>query len=107
MHSTTRTLQTDEIFGLLAASERRRVLQYLTDTDSLATIGELAAAIDRDGATTTDTGSEDDRTRIELYHVHLPKLADAGLLDLDERHGSVRYYPDDQVEALLDATSSL
>lgn len=107
MHSPQQTLQTDEVFGLLAARERRRVLQYLTNTEGSATIDELATALDREDAATTGPGTDPDRTRIELYHVHLPKLAEAGIVDLDERHGSVRYYPNDRVESLLEATSSL
>ena len=43
-----------------------------------------------------------DEVAIALYHTHLPKLADVGLIDYDVRSRTVRYRDDEAIEACLD-----
>ncbi|WP_232700499.1 DUF7344 domain-containing protein [Halobacterium wangiae] len=66
----------------LLANERRRVtVDVLADQSSPLTLGELATAVD---ARENDLGSERQRVlEVRLHHVHLPMLADAGVLDYD------------------------
>lgn len=46
---------------------------------------------------------ERDRERVALllHHLHLPKLADTGLVEFDPKSGQVRYHPSDELEQLI------
>ena len=49
-----------------------------------------------------DDGSADVRTlKVQLHHVHLPKMQDCGLLEYDPRSGDIVIHIDDEVESLL------
>ncbi|UTF52000.1 hypothetical protein NGM29_09270 [Natronosalvus rutilus] len=41
-----------------------------------------------------------ERLLLDLYHNHLPKLEEAGLVEYDDRTETVRYHPNDHVEKL-------
>ena len=43
-----------------------------------------------------------DHVEASLYHLHLPKMADAGILDYDPRSREFRYWSHDRLESLLD-----
>lgn len=79
----------DRIVSLQLDPRRQRVLASLeartdpVDLDDLAV--ELAASTDRPLAEGVI-----ERIAIELHHVHLPKLADAGLVDYDAQRKVVR-----------------
>lgn len=91
-------LSADTTFSLLADGQRRRVLAYLSEMQGeTADVGDLAEHV----------ADEVDRRRAltALYHVHLPKLADAGVVEYDRRSETVRYTGDPSVEATLDAVS--
>lgn len=80
-----RGLTVDEALKLLAVNQRRRVLRYLLEeADSPVYRDELAEKID-DGET-SDSGSME----VVLAHHHLPRLADAGVIEYDHRSGGVR-----------------
>jgi len=80
----------DELFEVLAHGRRRLSLAYLRTEAGVVPVEELAkhvAAAERPGG---ETVSASDRKQVvtSLYHVHLPKLVDAGLAvwrDPDER----------------------
>ncbi|MDG5760207.1 ArsR family transcriptional regulator [Natronococcus sp. A-GB1] len=81
----------DEILRVLADERRRDIVAALDGAaESWITTDELSRSIG-------DAGWEG-----ELFHVHLPMLRDAGLLDYDEREGLIRYYRCDLVSAVLD-----
>jgi hypothetical protein len=86
----------DTVFELLAHERRRQLLFALLDTPP---DGSLRVA---DGLLTRD-GSGD--WEIELRHRHLPKLADAGVLDWDQERGEVSRGP--AFEAVLPALRSI
>lgn len=77
----------DLAFDLLGARRRRYVLYHLLETPEGATVDALAAAIAR------QERQEFDRIETSLYHVHLPKLENAGVISVtDDRvvpHGSI------------------
>lgn len=91
----------DSTFRLLADDRRRRVLHYLDEYATSASLSELAERIvleERDAAnadvnTISSHGpvSDDDRRRIErsLRHTHVPILADAGAVAFDPRENTV------------------
>ena len=86
------SLSTDEIFHLLQNQRRRRVLQYLHDHDDgqgvdMRDVVEWVAAIEHDTTVQALRSEERQRVYIALYQSHLPKLADAGVIEYDQRKG--------------------
>lgn len=85
-------LADDEFYRALGATARRRVLYVLANSEA-STVDDLATILSGWTATTTGTmvGS-DDRAEIalRLRHNHLPRLAEAGLVDYDPEAGTVQ-----------------
>jgi DNA-binding transcriptional ArsR family regulator len=91
----------DDVFHLLQNERRRRVLQYLEETDGTVEMGDIAeqvAAWEHD--TTVRALSSDQRQRvyIALYQAHLPKLDEAGVIEYNQNRGRVE--PTDRIETL-------
>ena len=84
------TTDLDSLFEVLADGHRRRVLDYLDDTDDeVATFSDLVDHVaDRGGE---ETPADRDRIAVNLHHNHLPKLESAGVLEWDPRSEMVRY----------------
>lgn len=74
----------DACFELLSSWQRRFVLQYLQQCAPPVTLDRLARAL----AGSCDELSADE-ARIQLYHLHLPKLAAAELVGYDRAAGTV------------------
>ncbi|ELY86196.1 DUF7344 domain-containing protein [Natrinema altunense] len=109
----------DLVFDLLSNSRRRYVLYDLNDrpdgvatienlTENVISLEEATACDDADGesptGSTADSDSMDRRTgvQLELQHVHLPKLEDAGVLEHDRRSETVRYWNQPSLEEWLE-----
>ncbi|WP_222918533.1 hypothetical protein [Natrinema sp. SYSU A 869] len=81
----------DTAMELLADQRRRSVLNYLEKTDGTAALTELAVEIAAQEAGTEPNAISDhnisprDRraVRISLHHTHIPKLANADVIDYD------------------------
>jgi uncharacterized protein YjiS (DUF1127 family) len=84
------------ICHLLQNQRRRRSLRYLREADGQVRLSDLAETI---AATENDTTVEqlryEERKRvyISLYQLHLPKLADAGVVDYDADRGTIEPRP--------------
>lgn len=80
-----------QIFSVLADDRRRRLLAYLRDKDgdvaSFADLIDHLLVREADSADALDA----DGVAISLHHVHLPKLADADLVEYDTQSRTVRY----------------
>lgn len=76
----------NRLYEALAHPFRRTVLQALSTTP--LTIDELTSQVVRDSDAEDD---DDERTRVltSLYHVHLPKLEDAGIVEWDDHSVSI------------------
>ena len=72
-----------ELHSALAHERRRHVLSILEDAEAEMSLNELVREVasresgDKPGATCDEV----EQIRISLYHRHLPKLADVGLVD--------------------------
>ncbi|WP_227353391.1 DUF7344 domain-containing protein [Haladaptatus salinisoli] len=91
--SGSRTLSRDVAFEILTNARRRYALAYLRSQADAVSIGELAeevAAWEHD--TTTELVSSKERKSVytSLYQTHLPKMADAGVVEYDRQRGVVR-----------------
>jgi DNA-binding transcriptional ArsR family regulator len=85
-------LPTDAVFTLLKNERRRRVLERLDQVGGPVALGTLAEEIaaQENGSTAASVGStERKRVYVALYQCHLPKLADAGVVEYDRRGGRV------------------
>lgn len=85
-------LSPSELFGLLADRRERYVLYYLIENDGTGTIEEIAprlAAWENDTTVELATEEMQERVRATLHHADVPKLADYGLVEYDERSGDV------------------
>jgi hypothetical protein len=93
MNDTTTAIPTDALLELAADRRRRVIIEYLREQDGEAVpLPELVDAIG---------GGE--YLPVELRHVHLPKLDDAGLVVYDAGTAIVSYgVDDDRVERLVD-----
>ena len=82
-----------ELVGVIADPDTRAVLETLSETETV-TVEGLAAELAENGRRK--------RVRITLHHVHLPKLAAAGLIDFDAETGEL-----DVTDALPGVAASL
>lgn len=72
---------TTDVFHLLADDRRRHVLDYLSQQVATVSLGELAEQVAiREGDPTYD---HYERILTSLYHSHLPRLVDAGMVRYD------------------------
>jgi DNA-binding transcriptional ArsR family regulator len=99
----------DELLSLLGHRRRRDVLYSLVESE-VTDVESLAATIAARESDGPSDGIDDERDAvvIDLYHNHLPKLNDRGLIEYDSRSGAVRWtsLPTD-VETLLECCHSL
>jgi DNA-binding transcriptional ArsR family regulator len=81
------------VYDALADERRRRVVRLLADADGALTIEDLAEGLVRIGDGRSD-GIEDEaavtRLRTSLYHVHVPKLSEAGIVRFSPERRRVR-----------------
>jgi DNA-binding transcriptional ArsR family regulator len=93
----------DEIFGLLSHPRRRALLYLLAETDEdpiwTANLAVRLARIEGDEG--GDPHDEAEAIALALRHNHLPKLADAGLVEVDASMTTVSYEGDERVADLL------
>ncbi|GAB3027384.1 DUF7344 domain-containing protein [Natronobiforma cellulositropha] len=101
--SEAETLPLNLVFDVLSDERRRYALYYLYDMpDGVATVSEITEYVLR--LETDSPPSDDHRTQVltTLQHVHLPKLADAGVLEHDIRSATVRYWGQPSLEEWLE-----
>ena len=72
----------DVLFDILKNERRRRALEYLREepTTTLSDLAEHVAALENDKSVRELTSSERKRVYVGLYQCHLPKMADAGVI---------------------------
>jgi hypothetical protein len=91
----------DEIFKLLVNTQRRHILTHLIETtDQPVPLEALVEHLQ----THTDTNREQLQTR--LHHLHLPKLADCGVIEYNSSLRLVSYLEHPRLEVLLQAGQS-
>ncbi|MFB6175540.1 MAG: hypothetical protein ABEI99_00045 [Halobaculum sp.] len=90
----------DDILPNLADTRRRRLLRILSDSEDRTAVDTLATKLlvseVTDEGEATVSADCFDTLRVELHHVHLPKLDDSGLIDWNRDEETVAYvgHPD-------------
>jgi hypothetical protein len=88
------------LYKLLANHRRRVLLQCLRDTEAPIPISVLVTELtQRDEHVSPN---ESINTEIAVHHIHLPKLADAGVIEYDQSTQQAAYSAPPQVDALLE-----
>lgn len=82
-------LTATERHRLLAAERRRLAMDAVANRTAPVELADLAADVaTREDGTDADDGAID-RVAATLHHVHLPKMADAGVVDYDDETNRV------------------
>lgn len=90
--------RTDSVLSVLAVEARRQVVRYFVESsDRTATVDELTGYV----AKRLDDRSRQ-HVRLNLHHVHVPKLANAGLVEYNPQALTVRYRRHPVAERLVE-----
>ncbi|ESP88813.1 DUF7344 domain-containing protein [Candidatus Halobonum tyrrellensis] len=103
-------LRLDTVYDALANPTRRAVCYLLSERDRwpLSDLAARVAAIEEGVAPSAVDATARDRASAALYHVHLPRLADRGVVTFDAEADAVSAGPAaDRVLAALDAMARL
>lgn len=96
------TVDAGSALDLLSREERRDVVDVCRRQETLhLRIDELADHV-AERSRRRGGPARADRIEAALHHVHLPRLAERGVLEYDRRNGDVRYAGDERLEACLD-----
>jgi DNA-binding transcriptional ArsR family regulator len=85
-------LSRDLIFDTLSSARRRFILYYLQEHEGPIELGELSEAVaawENDVEVEDLTSQQRKRVYVSLYQTHIPKMADAEILEYDEEAGTV------------------
>jgi hypothetical protein len=99
-------LSKDDLFHILQNQRRRRVLEYIQNSDEeqidMRDVAEQVAAWEHDTTVQQLTSNERQRVYIALYQSHLPKLDEKGIIEYNQSRGIVERTPlADQFEHYL------
>lgn len=89
---TTQSAQLDQLFDGLADRRRRYALAVLHEHDAPLALADLAdeVATGWDGRRFADGSTGDvEQVYASLYHMHIPKLVEAGLVEYDASQDTV------------------
>ena len=102
----------DTVFELLAERRRRFVLYCLAEAgeNRVLTLDDVVDQVTEwEREWNADRGSDSpdrrERVRIDLHHDHIPRLADAGLVDYDARTGTIRNWDAPSLDRWVPAES--
>ncbi|WP_435156272.1 DUF7344 domain-containing protein [Haladaptatus sp. DFWS20] len=101
-------LSEEQVVGLLRHEHRRAIVTYLDqETTDCASFDDLVEYLVSSGPKREATLAERrEQVAIGLLHNHLPRLADAGVLEYDQRSETVRYWADSRLESMLETINN-
>jgi len=88
----------DQLLDTLCHAARREVIHYFENCSGSET-ASLADLVER--LTSRMPSATDQSIRVELSHVHLPKLSRRGWLDYDSDTGHIEYHGHTDAKQLL------
>lgn len=85
---------TNELFHVLADRRRRYVLHCLEESETPMALTDIVDELVHWENESLSTAVDRERIHISLYHCHLPKLADLGLVSYDKDQKTVEVSED-------------
>ena len=102
MAQQTQTVSIDTALRVVADPCRRSILSELIDgEETVVTTDTLVDRINPENPPPKATATHADSLLIDVHHTHLPKLADANVIEYDPRTETIRYTPNERVERVL------
>lgn len=99
----TYELSLDSIFTILAQHERCDLLSFLADSSEEAVpIDEVVEYMVQSETERLGEVPNRDHLELSLYHIHLPKLTDTGVIEYDSRSQQIRYWGNEMLEEWLE-----
>jgi hypothetical protein len=98
-----------EAFGVLASADRQYLLDELLARNGARTVGELSRRVAARRHRTTREDVSDaavERARVRLVHVHVPRLLERDVVDVDREENTV-VLEEAAADPLLDAAAEL
>ncbi|MDS0301332.1 hypothetical protein NDI76_21605 [Halogeometricum sp. S1BR25-6] len=90
----------DSAFRCLATERRRQILGYVRNRHGdTASFDDLLDHVIKQEEPSSTLDRE--QVALNLYHRHLPVLADHGVIDVDGRTERIRYSGDEEIETVL------
>lgn len=97
----------DNLLTALNHRTRREAIHYFASRSEWeSSVQDIADHIVQVRASTNESPNRREII-IELHHLHLPKLAETGIIEFDPGSWRVRYLGDDTVESLLEGLENL
>ena len=94
----------DTLLRLVTDRRRRQAIHHLRhEPNGKTTIDGLVDRLHNGGLDADDQPTDREQLAIQLYHTHLPKLVDHGVVEFEPKNGAIRYQPDEQFETVLDS----
>lgn len=101
----------DVMLRTLADNRRRYVLYYLEDVDKTAVeLTEVTEQLVRwerewDGTTDLSQSKHREHMQVDLHHHHLPRLAEANLVEYDPRSEMLRQWESGTIQQCVEANA--
>lgn len=89
-HKPKHSPQVDELFACLADHHRRLIIRSLSEEDTPITLEGLTQRIAQYEYGSPTTEEDPPQITVTLYHQHIPKLAEADLVDVDHEFNTIR-----------------
>lgn len=90
MSDLQKPISTETALRLLTKQPRRQILRRIAETSDGTTVDSLSTHLAAAASTRSDGGESAGSSAVELHHVHLPMLAEAGVISYDATQGVVR-----------------
>lgn len=102
MNTNTQTVSTEVALELVTDQCRQQILHHLIENGNNAVdIDDLMDNLDvAEMPEDRSRSTSRQHLKTRLHHTHLPKLAEAGVIDYDAHSDTVRYYSTERVEKL-------
>lgn len=90
----------EEMLEILSDHHRRILLEYLaSEADPTVSLDEAVIYVTDQLGEKSDSRPHEDDVNASLHHRHIPRLADSGLVEFDERSETIRYHESEKLEA--------
>lgn len=101
-------LSLDALLEILSNEERRYLVEYLIESsDEIHSYEDTLNYIARQVAIRRGEQPNTEDIEVALHHHHLPKLANAGVIEYDMRTETIQYQTTDRLEEAYDRVRDL